>query len=62
MDDSSNQEFAEGFVPIIRTSGDVSVREAGALLIMAGGDASSLLRYFGVLLIVSGVVVLKIAQ
>ncbi len=40
MDDSSNQEFSEGFVPVVRTSGDVSLREAGALLIVAGGDAS----------------------
>lgn len=40
MDEENTQEFAAGFVPMIRTEGDVSLREAGSLLVAAGGNAS----------------------
>ncbi|MCP4304093.1 MAG: hypothetical protein GY926_13690 [bacterium] len=40
MDESTTNEFAEGFVPVVRADGDVSIREAGALAIVAGGNVS----------------------
>lgn len=38
--DENAHEFSGGFVPIIRADGDVSLREGGALAIVAGGNAT----------------------
>ncbi len=34
-----DKEFAGGFAPVVQASGDITVREAGALALLAGGNA-----------------------
>lgn len=40
MDETTSREFSGGLVASIRADGDVVVREAGALAIVAGGSAT----------------------
>ena len=40
MDDNNVEEIAEGFVPIVRAEGDITLRESGAMAVVAGGNVS----------------------
>ena len=40
MGDGNGSEISESFVPIVRTTHDVTIREGGALAVVAGGDVS----------------------
>jgi hypothetical protein len=40
MDENNVTDIAEGFVPMLRTEGDVTLRESAALAVVAGGNAS----------------------
>lgn len=40
MDEKMAAEVEEGFVPVIRAEGDVTMRESGALAVVAGGSVS----------------------
>jgi hypothetical protein len=38
MSESTDKEFAGGFVPVIRADGNATLREGGAIALVAGGD------------------------
>ena len=40
MDENNVEEIAQGFVPVIRTEGDATLRESGAMAVVAGGNVS----------------------